>query len=131
MSKYCVRKQGRMHGVSYILPDCGGLLPRLCDYSIDCHISLRVGVAAPAESLVAGVEEGTRRLLVVVVSSYQQSTMVHHCDTIATVECLSPGYTTISRYVQVRIFAKLRANGSMSYNNARGRILHKIIVGQA
>ena len=41
-----VRKQGRMHEV--ILPDCGGLLPRLCDYSIDCHISLRVGVAAPA-----------------------------------------------------------------------------------
>ena len=94
--KYCARK----HTQSYIiLPDCGGLLPRFCDYSIDCHISLRVGVAAPAESLVTGVEEGTRRLLMIVISSYQQSTMVYHCDTIATVESLRPGYTTISRYI--------------------------------
>ena len=109
----------------FMLPDCGSLLSRFCDYPIHCHISLSISVAAPTQSLVAGVEEHTGRLLVVVISSYQQSTMVHHCDTIATIECLSPRYTTITRYVQVRVFAKLRANGPMSYDNSRGRILQR------
>ena len=110
-----------------MLPDCGSLLSRLCDYPIHCHISLSISVAAPTQSLVTGVEEHTGRLLVVVISSHQKSTMVHHCDTIATIECLSPRHTTITRYVQVRIFAELRANGPMSYDNSRGRILQTIV----
>ena len=107
------------------LPYCGGLLPRFSDDSVYCHSSCSVSIIPPIQPLITRILQYTGSLSVVVISSHQQSTMVHHCDTIATVECLSPGHTTITRYVQVRVFSKLRTNGPMSYDNSRGRCLHK------
>ena len=66
------------------IPDCGCLLSRFSDDSIYCHISRNIRVAIPVEPLITRVLQHTRSFLMVVISSYQQSTMVRHCDTIAT-----------------------------------------------
>ena len=105
------------------IPHSGSLLPGLCDYAIDRHFCNGVSKVTPSESLVARVFEDSGGFLVIVISSDQQSTMVHHRDPPASGQSLRPRHTSVTRYVQIRILINMTADGPVSYDNPRGRIL--------